>query len=123
MLTLATCGESFQMRVSGNSVILYSGKRKLRIIWDSRYNAIGGSDIIISQFPSKEQICAIRGGAVLITHPIMDLESDLDLQHTSEKYQVLVKRVRVKRKLRWGAKHTKVIGPLTKREREQGMRA
>lgn len=122
MVALATAGEQLCCSVTKRGILIcFSKKRKILITCLKSATMLGGSDIIIMQFPTIEQYDSLRGGALIVSHIIDNIsitKSIQEIEFTGETFKLYNKPKTVARKITWGTNATKTIGSRTGRERE-----
>jgi hypothetical protein len=104
-------------------IIKFGYSRKLKIIYGAKKikGALGGSDLIICQFPTQEQLLELRGNSHIICHQIEEIDKgfqELHFDKIDQSYHVFYKPVNNKKSIHWGTNDVRIIGPRTGREHE-----
>lgn len=127
LVSLASAGEQLHIRYTKKGLLIHFSKRKILVTSNTLPSVLGGSDAVIMQFPTPEQYSALRGGTVVVSHIIDNLnldDSNNDVMvFKGEIHKLWKKPKAISRKITWGAINTKIIGARTGRERESGMRS
>jgi hypothetical protein len=127
LVSLASAGEQVNTRYTKKGLLIRFSKRQILISSNPSPTVLGGSDAVIMQFPTPEQYEALRGGTVVVSHIIdninLDDSNSVVMDFEGEIHRLWQKPKTASRKITWGAIATKIIGARTGRERESGMRS